>query len=35
MDPPGLFEFACHEMNYGLINVMRGVKARAAENASR
>jgi hypothetical protein len=34
MDPPGLFEFACHEMNYGLINVMRGVKARAAENAA-
>jgi len=32
MDPPGLFEFACHEMNYGLINVMRGVKTRAAEN---
>ena len=35
MDPPGLFEFACHEMNYGLINVMRGVKTRAAENAAR
>ena len=34
MDPPGLFEFACHEMNYGLINVMRGTKARAAENAA-
>jgi len=33
MDPPGLFEFACHEMNYGLINVMRGTKVRAAENA--
>ena len=32
MDPPGLFEFACHEMNYGLINVMRGAKTRAAEN---
>ena len=31
MDPPGLFEFACHEMNYGLINVMRGAQAREAE----
>ena len=31
MEPPGLFEFACHEMNYGLINVMRGAKTRAAE----
>ena len=34
MDPPGLFEFACHEMNYGLINVMRGAQTRAAENAA-
>ena len=31
MDPPGLFEFACHEMNYGLINVLRGARVRAAE----
>ena len=31
MDPPGLFEFACHEQNYGIINVIRGAKARAAE----
>ena len=31
MEPPGLFEFACHEQNYGIINVMRGVQARAAE----
>ncbi len=31
MVPPGLFEFACHEHNYGLINVIRGVKVRAAE----
>ncbi|GIT14548.1 MAG: hypothetical protein CM1200mP36_03040 [Gammaproteobacteria bacterium] len=31
MEPPGLFEFACHEMNYGLINVMRGARTRAAE----
>ncbi len=32
MDPPGLFEFACHEQNYGIINVLRGVRARLAEN---
>jgi len=31
MDPGGLFEFACHEQNYGLINVLRGARARAAE----
>ena len=31
MDPPGLFEFACHEQNYGLINVLRGARVRAAE----
>ena len=34
MDPPGLFEFACHEQNYGIINVLRGVRARFAENES-
>ena len=31
MEPPGLFEFACHEMNYGLIDVIRGARIRAAE----
>jgi len=31
MDRSGLFEFACHEQNYGIINVIRGAKARAAE----
>jgi len=31
MDPPGLFEFACHEQNYGIINVLRGARLRAAE----
>jgi hypothetical protein len=31
MDPPGLFEWACHENNYGLINVVRGAQIRAAE----
>ncbi len=32
MDPPGLFEFACHEQNYGIINVLRGVRTRFEEN---
>ncbi len=31
MDPPGLFEFACHEQNYGIINVVTGARIRAAE----
>ncbi len=31
MEPPGLYEFACHEQNYGIINVMRGVRVRATE----
>jgi len=31
MDPPGLYEFACHESNYGLINVVMGAKVREAE----
>ncbi|MGI9258773.1 MAG: hypothetical protein ACR2QQ_08055 [Gammaproteobacteria bacterium] len=31
MDPPGLFEFACHEQNYGIINVIRGARTRARE----
>ncbi|MGI9626930.1 MAG: hypothetical protein ACR2QM_08855 [Longimicrobiales bacterium] len=31
MDPPGLFEFACHEQNYGIINVLKGARARALE----
>ena len=31
MEPPGLFEFACHEQNYGIINVVRGARTRAAE----
>ena len=34
MDPPGLFEFACHEQNYGIINVVRGARIRAAEYAA-
>jgi len=31
MEPPGLFEWACHEQNYGIINVLRGARTRAAE----
>lgn len=31
MDPPGLFEWACHEHNYGIINVVRGAQIRAEE----
>ncbi len=31
MDPPRLFEYACHEQNYGLINVLTGARVRAAE----
>jgi len=31
MEPPGLFEWACHENNYGLINVLKGAQIRAAE----
>ena len=31
MEPPGLFEWACHEGNYGLINVLRGARTRKAE----
>ena len=34
MEPPGLFEFACHEQNYGIINVLRGARTRAAEYAA-
>ncbi len=31
MEPPGLFEYACHEQNYGLINVVTVARIRAAE----
>ena len=31
MEPPGLYEFACHESNYGVINVVRGAQVREAE----
>jgi hypothetical protein len=29
--PPPLYEFACHEMNYGVINVVMGAQIRATE----
>jgi hypothetical protein len=32
---PGLFEFACHEQNYGLINVVKGAQIRAREAGAR
>ncbi|MDH3508931.1 MAG: hypothetical protein OEQ25_17465, partial [Gammaproteobacteria bacterium] len=31
MEPPGIFEWACHEHNYGIINVVRGAQVRAEE----
>ena len=31
LEPPGLFEWACHEGNYGVINVIKGARIRAAE----
>lgn len=31
LEPPGMFEWACHESNYGIINVVRGAQVRAAE----
>jgi hypothetical protein len=32
---PGMYEFACHEQNYGLINVLKGEQIRAREDAKR
>lgn len=32
---PGMYEFACHEQNYGLINVVKGAQIRAREAAAR
>ncbi len=31
MVPPGIYEWACHEHNYGIINVVRGAQIRAEE----
>ncbi|MET0214374.1 MAG: hypothetical protein ABW292_15290 [Vicinamibacterales bacterium] len=32
---PGMYEFACHEQNYGLINVVKGAQIRAREGGGR
>jgi hypothetical protein len=29
--PPPLYEFACHEQNYGLMNVVKGAQVREKE----
>ena len=34
IEPP-LYEFACHEQNYGLINVVKGAQVREAEAAAK
>ncbi len=34
IDPP-LYEFACHEQNYGLMNVVKGAQVREAEAAAK
>jgi hypothetical protein len=33
VDPSVIFEFACHEQNYGVINVVRGTQLREREAA--
>jgi hypothetical protein len=35
MIEPGLYEFACHEQNYGLMNVVKGVQIQARDGARR
>jgi hypothetical protein len=32
---PGLYEFACHEQNYGLMNVVKGTQIREKEAAAK
>jgi hypothetical protein len=34
IEPP-LYEFACHEQNYGLMNIVKGTQLRAAEAAAK
>jgi len=34
VDPYLVYEFACHEQNYGLINVVRGTQTREREAAA-
>jgi hypothetical protein len=31
VDPSMIYEFACHEQNYGLINVLKGTQIRERE----
>ena len=35
VDPSVIFEFACHEQNYGVINVVRGTQLGEREAAAR
>jgi hypothetical protein len=35
VEPTLIFEFACHEQNYGLINVVRGTQTREREGGGR
>jgi len=35
VDPSTIYEFACHEQNYGLINVVTGTQIREREGAAR
>jgi hypothetical protein len=30
-----MYEFACHEGNYGLMNILRGARAEEADSAGR
>jgi len=34
-DPAGMFEFACHESNYGVFNVVKGAQTREKNWSSR
>ena len=35
IDPSLIYEFACHEQNYGLINVVTGTQIREREGGAR
>jgi hypothetical protein len=35
VEPTLIYEFACHEQNYGVINVVRGTQIREREAAAR
>ena len=34
IEPP-IYEWACHEQNYGLMNVVKGAQTREAEEAAK